>query len=331
MTGLTPLYRITLGGLDITSNFSERMKSLKVRDADGVNADEVTITLDDSEFAIEPPATGAVIAVWIGYAETGLDLMGLFTVTRVQRRLDKQAGAEMEIAGRSADLKKAMKQQRTGQYAQKSVRDIVSEIAGRHGLDTTVSPKLGAITYQWLGQTEESDLHLLTRLAQDHDAIAKVAGGKVVLFGRDEVTLPAVTLSLTDFIECEVETDDRAQHGKTTAHAHHRGQAKREAQTATGAGDGPEFTLRHLFPTPEDAKAAAEGKQRALDRLKKTLRGKVSGHTGIMAGAPLILAGIAPLYDGQYTLTSVEHEFEKDAGYTTSIEASTDPKKKGKR
>jgi hypothetical protein len=32
-----------------------------------------------------------------------------------------------------------------------------------------------------------------------------------------------------------------------------------------------------------------------------------------------------PFYDGRYTLTSVEHEFEKDAGYTTSVEASTDP------
>jgi uncharacterized protein len=326
MTGLTPLYRITLGGLDITSNFEARMKSLKVRDADGVNADEVTIALDDSEFAIEPPETGAVIAVSMGYAETGLDLMGLFTVTRVQRRFDKQAGAEMEITGRSADLKKAMKQQRTGAYAQKTVKDMVGEIAGRHGLGAAVSRKLGAVTYQWLGQTEESDLHLLTRLAQDHDAIAKVAGGKVVLMGRDEVSLPAVTLNLTDFIECEVETDDRAEHGKTTGHSHHRGQAKREAQTATGAGEGPEFTLRHLFPTPADAKAAAEGKQRALDRLKKTLRGKVSGNTGIMAGAPLILNGIAPLYDGRYTLTSVEHEFEKGAGYITGIEASTDPK-----
>jgi uncharacterized protein len=153
MTDLTPLYRITLGGLDITGNFDARMKSLKVHDADGVNADEVTIILDDGDFAIEPPATGAVIAVSMGYAETGLDLMGLFTVSRVQRRFDKQAGAEMEISGRSADLKKGMKQQRTGQYAEKTVKGIVGEIAARHGLDTAVSPKLGAIQYQWLGQT----------------------------------------------------------------------------------------------------------------------------------------------------------------------------------
>jgi phage protein D len=326
MTGLTPLYRITLGDLDITGNFDGRMKSLKLRDADGVNADEVTIALDDSDFAIEPPPPGAVIAVWLGYAETGLDLMGLFTVTRVQRRFDKQAGADMEIAGRSADLKKAMKQQRTGQYEQKAVKDIVGEIAGRHGLGAAVSPTLGAISYQWLGQTEESDLHLLSRLAQDHDAIAKVAGGKIVLMARDETTLPAVTLTASDFIECEVETDDRAEHGKTTAHAHNRGDAKRDAQTATGLGDGPDFTLRHMFPTPADAKAAAGGKQRALDRLKKTLRGKISGHTHIMAGAPLVLVGIAALYDGHYTLTSVEHEFEKGTGYITSIEATTDPK-----
>lgn len=164
------------------------------------------------------------------------------------------------------------------------------------------------------------------RLAQDHDAICKVAGGRVLFLGRDEAALPTVTLTLTDFLECSVETDDRAEHGKTTAHWHDRGKARR-APEHVQRGEGPGFTLRHLFPARADARVAAEGKQRSLDRRKKSLRGSISGNTAVMAGAPLLVAGIGDLYDGRYTITSVEHSYSKSDGYKTQIQADAEPAK----
>jgi phage protein D len=58
---LTPIYQILAGGVDVTGNLSPRMKRLTVRDADGVNSDEVTIELDDSDFSITPPPTGTLL------------------------------------------------------------------------------------------------------------------------------------------------------------------------------------------------------------------------------------------------------------------------------
>lgn len=43
-----------------------------------------------------------------------------------------------------------------------------------------------------------------------------------------------------------------------------------------------------------------------------------------MAGAPISIANIAPLYDGRYMIKSVEHEFEKQGGYKTRIETNAD-------
>lgn len=319
---MTPDYQILAGGLDVTGNLSPRMEELTVHDADGINADEVRIVLDDGDFAISPPPTGTLLAVLMGYKETGLDLMGLFVVNRVRRSFDKRSGAQLEITGKSADLKKEMKAQRTCQYEGKTVEQIVKEVAGRHGLGAKVSHSIAAIKYEWLGQAEESDLHLITRLAQDHDAICKVAGGKILMLARGETGLPAVTLRVTDFLRCEVETEERAEHGKATAHWHDRGKAKRVPETVT-RGEGPTFTLRHLFPTSDDAKAAAEGKMKALERQKKRLKATISGNTGVMAGAPLIVGGVAALYDGAYTIKSVDHTMRKREGYKTEIDAET--------
>jgi len=320
---MTPQYQILAGGVDVTSNLSPRMTRLSVTDADGVQSDSVRIQLDDGDFALSPPATGTLLAVWMGYAETGLDLMGLFTVNRVRRAFDKQAGAVMGIEGKSADLKKEMKAQRTGQYENKTIAQIVSEVAGRHGLGSKVSSSLSGISYDWLGQAEESDLHLITRVARDHDAICKVAGGKILMLARGETGLPAVTLTLTDFISCEVETEERAEHGKAVAHWHDRAKAQRVPEEAT-SGEGPPFTMRHIFRTKEDAKAAAAGKQKALDRQRKRLSGTISGNTGVMGGAPLVITEIAALYDGAYNIKTVEHAMEKQAGYTSRIEAETE-------
>ncbi|MEQ1713285.1 MAG: hypothetical protein ABL908_18065 [Hyphomicrobium sp.] len=260
---MTPAFKILAGGIDVTGGINDRLIELVVVDHDGTKADEVTIILDDRDFALEVPRKGKLLGVWLGYLETGLVFMGQFKVNRVQRRFSKDQGAVMEITGKSADLKDKMKSQRTGQYVDKTLGGIVEEAAGRHGLTAQVSPKLANLKRTPEYQTEESDLHMLTRLAKDHDAIFKVNAGKMMFLARDEIELAAVTLTRGDFTECTVESDDRADHKKASAHYHDRGEAKRKMESDEG-GEGGEFTLRHPFATKELAEACAKAKKRQL-------------------------------------------------------------------
>ncbi|MEQ1670372.1 MAG: hypothetical protein ABL893_05900, partial [Hyphomicrobium sp.] len=138
---MTPAFKIIVNGGDITGKVNDRLISLTVVDNDGGKADEVTIVLDDRDFALEVPKRGATMIVFMGYVETGIAMMGEFKVNRAKRQFDKAGGATMEITGKSADLKKEMKSQRHGRYVDKTIKQIVNEVAGRHGMTAIVSPK----------------------------------------------------------------------------------------------------------------------------------------------------------------------------------------------
>lgn len=317
---MTPAFKIMADGIDVTGGINDRLVKLTVTDNDGTKSDTVSIVLDDRDFALAKPRKGAMLAVFMGYRETGLALMGLFKVNRVQRSFKKDSGRVMEVTGKSADLKEEMKSQRTGQYDDKTLEQIVGEVAGRHGLGSTVSPKIGKVTYKHEPQTEESDLHLLTRLAHTHDAFMKVAGGKVLMIGRDEVMSGVVTLPMSWFDECSVEEDDRASHKEANAHWRDRSKGERVKETQSG-GEGGRFTLRHTFATKDLAKAAAEGKKKELARKEATLTGKGVGRTDLMAGTRIVTVIGADPYDGLWMISTATHEMTKK-GYSTSI--STD-------
>jgi len=67
-----------------------------------------------------------------------------------------------------------------------SVQDIVQKIASEHGLKPVISESLKAQKFAYLAQTTESDLNFLTRIAKDLDAVAKPAGGALVVAKRGE-------------------------------------------------------------------------------------------------------------------------------------------------
>ncbi len=321
---MTPAFKIIVNGGDVTGKVNDRLISLTVTDHDGNKSDEVTIVLDDRDFALEVPKTGATMLVFMGYVETGVAMMGEFKVNRVQRQFDKGGGATMEITGKSADLKKEMKSQRHGSYIGKTVKQIVNDVAGRHGMTAIVSPKLGQLKRTPEYQTEESDLHFVTRLASDHDAVFKVAGGKWLFLARDEITNSAIVLGKGDMSECTVEADDRAEHKTARAHYHDRGEVKRKEQK-DDRGEGGEFTLRHAFQNKDVADACAKAKKRQLERAGKTLSWKGPGNVRIMAGVKLTTVIGAALYDGQWRIKTATHVITKQ-GYSTAGEAGTDEK-----
>lgn len=320
---MTPDFKIIVDGIDSTAKINDRMVSLTVVDNDGHTADEFTLLMDDRDFALAVPRKGALVVISMGYHETGLAMMGQFTVNGVKRKFDKSGGAVMEITGKSADLKKEMKSQRHGRYIDKTIKQIVSEVAGRHGMGARVSPKLGQLKRTPEYQSEESDLHFLMRIAHDHDAVFKVAGGQFLFLSRNEISAPAIKLTKGDFTECEVEADDRADHKTARAHYYDRGEAKRKKVEQEG-GEGGQFTMRHTFQDEAVAKDAARAKKRQLERAAKTLNGKGPGNVVLMAGAKLETEIGAELYDGSWRIKTATHTMTKQEGYSTAIQAGTD-------
>ena len=180
---MTPDFKVIAAGINITSQIEDRLLSLVVKDEAGFKSDTVEITLDDRDNAIELPLPGAPLIVFMGYKETFLAPMGVFTADEV---VAKGPPDRVTIRGKAVNLGGSIKEQKTRNWDDKTIEDIVGTIAGEHGLEPKVAEELKPFLYEHLDQTDESDINFLTRIAKDHDAIATVKGEALLFIGKGE-------------------------------------------------------------------------------------------------------------------------------------------------
>ena len=89
--------------------------------------------------------------------------MGLFTVDEVEVQ---GPPATFTVRARSADLRDELKGQKTRSWSDTTLREVVAAVAADYGLDLRMPPPPPTIHLPHLDQSNESDLNLLTRLAQ---------------------------------------------------------------------------------------------------------------------------------------------------------------------
>ncbi|RDH41649.1 contractile injection system protein, VgrG/Pvc8 family [Zooshikella ganghwensis] len=109
--------------------------------------------------------------------------MGNYTVDEV---LLSKPPMQMQIKARGADLKGPIRAPRSQSWHQVKLTDLVGTIAQRHGLNPKVAEKFTDLIIQHIDQTEESDLHFLSRIANQYDAIAKPAGEHLLFVERNQ-------------------------------------------------------------------------------------------------------------------------------------------------
>ncbi len=189
---MTPDYRIIADTRDVTQAIADRLLDLRLSDEAGEQADRLDLTLDDRDCAIALPRTGAELQVSLGYRERGLVDMGLWVVDEVEL---SGPPARLRVRARAANLsnsdtlkahRNTLRQHRSQSWHDLTLGDLVATIAERNGYRPRVGEFLAPIHIPHLDQTDESDLHLLTRLARQYDAVAKPAGGYLLFVERGQ-------------------------------------------------------------------------------------------------------------------------------------------------
>jgi uncharacterized protein len=319
-----PLYKIEVDGRDVTAGFNDRATDIKVTLHNGMQADDFHATFDDRDWQLQPPRKGAILKCWMDDGRHGLALMGAFEIKGRRRRFDKDKGRELEVTGKSAHVRQSVKSPRSGEYKDGTTyQQLADEVAGRHGLVAKVSPSIASMVLGWEPQTEESDLHLMTRLAREIDAISQWSNGRLILLSRDDQAAAPQELRESDFISCDVNDDDRARHGKSGAHYDDKGKNRRgrvaHDNDEDGAGDAPETGHRDTFSSKSRAKGAAKGLTRKMQRGESGLAGVMTGDNTVVAGLPRVIEWGVEMFDGNWDIKQAEHHINKDAGYKTSI------------
>jgi len=325
---MQPDYRIMDGGSDITGSFQGRISEIRLTDVDGIKSDQVVITLDNEGYAVAVPPKGKKLTVMIGYVETGLVDKGQFTVDDVTL---EEPPSIMIITAKAADLRQGSKTQRNKSYERpnQKLKDVLGEIAGRMGLGLQLSPSLQNIPLAYWVQNNESDVHTIERLARRHDAILKVTGGRLIGVKRQEgmnsmgTAFGAVSIVPEMCKSWRCKLSDRPDHSQVEAQWLDRGQASRTPVIVGGGGGlGARHVLPQVFPSEEEAKKAAETRQRELASAKGTFNAVLPGMPELTAEVPLALSGFpAPISGQQWMIKRVEHIMIGRSTFETNVQA----------
>lgn len=330
---MKPTFRAEVDGNDITAKIKDRLLSLRVTDLPGFKTDSIEIRLDnravDGGAYLPLPPTNRRIDLHLGYKESGLFYIGAFTVDLVGMEGPPDS---MVIKAKAAKWMAGLKDPRSRSWHEVTLGDIVMTIAQEHGYQPAISDKLASIAIPHVDQTEESNAHLLTRLAIDHGATFKAAGERLIFVatgeeksatGRD---IEPVTLALKgDVLTWSCTIRDREKYDAVEAQWHDLDAAETKVKRI---GEGNRvFRMRHTYADESQAHAAATARLATFRMGNATLDGlTVMGNPKIRAETPIELTGFHPSVPASWVASRVEHVLNS-GGFKTTIEAEL-PKKK---
>lgn len=318
---MKPTFRITHDSADITGKIADRLLSLRLTDEAGVTSDQFELALDNRDGAVAIPETGAVLQVAMGYEGQPLYDMGRYTIDEVE---SSGMPRTLSLRGKAADMKTSLKNQKKRDWEKTTLGKIVETIASEHGITAKVAEKYKDVTVDHLDQAYESDMNILTRLAEQYGAVMKPAGGFLLFIERgvgvnaDGQPLPTTPISIDEAMDWRASIHERQFYARVGAHWRDK---RRSAVSYVYAGSGdPVMYVRHPHKSEADALAAAEAKLRQLSRGRTGLSMVLRGRPVLCAEMPIIVSVSDPVADGEWVIVRAEHRFD-GGGLTSSIEA----------
>lgn len=319
---MRPAARIELDGKDVTAKWSPHLESLSITDEAGVKSDTCEVSFDNSAGFSAPPI-GSTLRVWLGY-EPAPVYMGSYKIDSWSKEGPTR---RLSISAKAADMTSAIREPKMRSFHEKTVKEIVEEVATAHGLTAVVDPTIGARTVDHIDQQTESDMAFLTRLARRQGATFKMADGKAIFAAKGSRTKPdgsaktEIALTLKGNTSWSAQSSERGSFGAACA-SYMDPETKRRNTVTRGSG-AVKHRDRRLYATREEAEAAAEANLGDLTRGKVTVSVEMPGDPNLFAEALVTLKDFDPDVDGPYLAKSVSHSFS-GGGYTTSLSLETE-------
>lgn len=317
-----PAYRLTIAGQPISQALDERLMRLRLTDQRGFNADQLDITLTDHDGRLDLPRRGVTLTLALGWQGQTLVDRGTFIVDEVEH---SGAPDTLNIRARSADMRKQLPGKRSQSWHDVTLNDIISTIATRHRLEPAIGNTLSGIYLEHIDQTDESDLHFLTRLAEQYDAIATIKARRLLFMPAGQGStasgqaIPPVTLYRNQGDSHRYIETDRDAFSGVIAYWHDPDAAERKEVTIEST-ENPK-RLRHTYATEGDATQAANSEWQRIQRggaeCSLTL---AEGRPDLYPETPLTLQGFkGPIDAKAWVITEVTHEMNESA-YTSALQ-----------
>ncbi|MCG7375220.1 phage late control D family protein [Pseudomonas luteola] len=317
------IYKLTVDGTDISNLIAPRLISLDLTDNRGLEADQLSIVLSDHDGLLAIPPRGAKVRLWLGWNTTGLVDKGTYIVDETEH---SGAPDVLSIRARSADLRKTLKAKRDAGYTNTTLGTILRTIATRQGLTPVIAKELDTLQVLQLDQTGESDANLLTRLGEDHDAVATIKAGRLIFIQQGKgktasgADLGHITLTREDGDQHSYLQADRESYEGVRAYYYDVNSAKKQHAIA-GGGDNLK-DLRHTYSDQASALRAARAEWNRLQRGTATLTYQLAlGRPDLIPELSYTLMGVKAEIDAIiWHGGNVQHSLTADGGYTTRLD-----------
>jgi uncharacterized protein len=279
--------------------------------------------IDDARFA-----AGAALAIKVGYGESldpvfdgdivgfGLELHGserpVMTVDAYNR---------VHRLGRGRRPPAATPEQNS------TYGDLITKIAKRYGLTAKVDGSDADKQNDTVTQQNESDLEFIGKLAAEIGYVFYVDGKNLVFRKDTPSATAAITISTSELLEFSGHIDAASQIGVVDGSAfdHDRNQTLQYKATNPDSFDKAYGTeeLSVAHPLGVDRKEQLQARIDAeLLRIRNSYLSVTAtcfGRTDVKVGMMIKLGGIAKRFDGDYTVTAVNHSFSQAAGFRTRL------------
>jgi phage protein D len=327
-----PDFKVTLDEIDLTDRIRPRLISLRLSEKRGGDADQLEITIDDSDGMQAIPRAGVTLRVQLGWSAgsdvtVGLVDKGKFTVDEVEHSGPPD---QIVIRARAADFTSAIATRREKSWQDTTLGAIVKEIAARNRLTPRCAPTLASITVKAMAQTRESDIALLRRLGRENDATATVKAGTLIFAPTGAATtatgaeIPGITIRRGDGDRHSFRIQKRDEAASVSADWHDRKGARKKTITV-GSGTGETKRLARTYSSEDAARRAATAEHGRAAREPRTLDlGLALGRLEIYPDRPVTVIGFKTTIDAvKWLVSDVTHELLADRGFTTGLTLET--------
>ena len=325
---MQPRFKLEIAGQDVTEMISDRVLAISLKDEAGQKSDTLDITLDDRDNVLPIPSARSRMKIWLGYVETELTYRGEFTIDEVSISSGPE---QMKVRGKAAEASSQFKATKTRSWDNQTIGQIVTAIAGEHGLTPSVHADYADKLITHIDQENESDAHFLTRLAKLYGAVSKPADGRLLFIPEGQgistsgQTLAPVVIEKTELLSLRATIKERGAYSGVITRFRNKATNLEEEVTTTDPwtgllGDGPTFRDKKLYTSKDMAESAGKAKLKQLQSGNVSIDFAVPGNPAIFAERPVTLQGVRAVLADQWIVKSVSHSFGS-GGYTTKVSA----------
>lgn len=152
--------------------------SVHLTDESGTIDDVAEVCIDHGNENVEIPNK---LNIALGYKETGIFPIGVYTVNEVTIQGPPKT---LLIKAHATNLRISLKAKVSKEWRQITIENLVKEIAQKHGYGYKVAEEFKNVLIPHINQVDENDISLLTKIATEREAMAKLAGGYIILFQK---------------------------------------------------------------------------------------------------------------------------------------------------